>query len=181
MSKQLDCYFNDYVVFEGNLVEELADEKHGEEVKTIITGQKSYINTVSNLTALESQANKTIDKLSDIARQADKAEEEGKQFETALNQYSQGQCKTDCNGNAICTSECDNIQYDNNVVEEANKQLQEAYKILKDSEVLSVSQLIDTEINKVKVIIFNATVDQTEFRIASDYPKKDSRVDQRRD
>jgi len=153
MSKQLDCYFNDYVVFEGNLVEELADEKHGEEVKTIITGQKSYINTVSNLTALESQANKTIDKLSDIARQADKAEEEGKQFETALNQYSQGQCKTDCNGNPICTSECDNIQYDNNVVEEANKQLQEAYKILKDSEVLSVSQLIDTEINKIPELI----------------------------
>ena len=99
MSKQLDCYYNDYVVFEGNLVEDLADEKHGEEVKTIITRQRSYINTVSNLTALESQANKTIAKLGDITIEANNAQAESDEFARALDDYKNGQCITDCSGN----------------------------------------------------------------------------------
>ena len=154
MSKQLDCYYNDYVVFEGDLVEELADEKHGEEVKSIITNQRSYINTVSNLTALESQANKTIAKLGEITVEANSAQDESDEFARALDDYKNGQCITDCSGNPACQNGCRGIEYDKSVVEEANKQLQAAYDILKDSEVLTVSQLIETEINKVKVITF---------------------------
>ena len=172
MSKQLDCYYNDYVVFEGNLVEDLADEKHGEEVKTIITRQRSYINTVSNLTALESQANKTIAKLGDITIEANNAQAESDEFARALDDYKNGQCITDCSGNTACQNGCRGIAYDKSVVEEANKQLQEAYKILKENEVLSVSQLIDTEINKVKIVIFKNTVNQIEFWKARDYHKK---------
>ena len=154
MSKQLDCYYNDYVVFEGDLVKDLADEKHGEEVKTIITNQRSYINTVSNLTALESQANKTIAKLGEITVEANSAQSESDEFARALDDYKNGQCITDCSGNTACENGCRGIAYDKSVVEEANKQLQAAYDILKDSEVLTVSQLINTEINKVKVIAF---------------------------
>ena len=141
MTHQLDCYFDDYVVFEKDLVEELADEKHGEEVKEIITTQASYIATVTNLKDLESQANTTIDKLGDIVEDAKTAEEESDQFATKLEAY-----KNDCGAS------CNDIEYDSNVVKTANQQLKQAYDKLKNSEVLTVSQLIDTEINKVEVI-----------------------------
>ena len=141
MTKQLDCYFNDYVVFEEGLVEELADEKHGEEVKEIITTQASYIATVTNLKDLESQANTTIVKLGDIVEDAKAAEQESDEFATKLDAYKT-QCEPSCN----------DIEYDSGVVKEANTKLQQAYDNLKNSEVLSVSQLIDTEINKVEVI-----------------------------
>ena len=151
MSKQLDCYYNDYVIFESDLMEDLADEKHGEEVKTIITKQQSYIDTVSNLKTLESQANKTIDKLGEITVQAKNTEDESKEFEVELNKYK-SDCITDCGVNAACVAGCNAIEYNSDVVVEANKELKKAYDILKDNEVLSVSQLIDTEINKVEVI-----------------------------
>ena len=141
MTNQLDCYFDDYVVFEKDLVEELADEKHGEEVKEIITTQASYIATVTNLKDLESQANKTIDKLGDIVEDAKTAEEESDQFATKLEEY-----KNDCGAS------CNDIEYNSTVVKTANQQLKQAYDKLKNSEVLTVSQLIDTEINKVEVI-----------------------------
>ena len=151
MSEQLDCYYNDYVVFEGDLVEDLADEKHGEEVKEIITNQSSYIETVANLKALESKADTTIDTLGEIVDQAQTAETESNDFAAELEKFKT-RCKADCNNIPQCIAACDNIKYDSTIVTQAVTQLDQAYNLLKDNEVLAVSQLIETEINKVEVV-----------------------------
>ena len=70
MCDRLDCYYADYVSFESDLIEDIADPKHGEEVKTIITNKQSYKDTTTNLNLLEIRATSAIGNLEQLITSA---------------------------------------------------------------------------------------------------------------